>query len=205
MQTKAFVALLIVLVVWGGTVGAAFAGGVAMGKGKAEGSATPVVAPRPSPTPQAQATGQTPGGGPGFFQGQDGAPLSQDQLDQLRQQFQNRQGAGGGAQASSTPGAGGSGALLGRGGLAGIVDRIEGSTITITTAQGPLTAKIGTNTTVEVIATGTLASVTAGARVQVTGQRDADGTLQARTITVVPESLAGLLGNPGGRAGGTGQ
>ncbi|MBI4313153.1 MAG: hypothetical protein HY681_15460 [Chloroflexi bacterium] len=204
MKTSAFVVLLLVVLVWGGTVGGAFAGGIALGKSRAEASNLNVAAiPSPStPTPAApQGTG-----GPltpeqrdqlrQQFRGQDGqgAPLSQEQLDQLRQQFQGSQGGQGGF--------GGGGGIAGRG-LTGTVEKVEGDVLTVNTPQGPLSARISETTQIRTLATGKPSDLSAGVRVQVTGQRAEDGSLEARTVVITPEGLEGaLLGPAGGARGG---
>ncbi|MBI2171210.1 MAG: hypothetical protein HYU30_04205 [Chloroflexi bacterium] len=190
MKTGTFVALLIVVLAWGGTVGGAFAGGLVMGKNQADAAPASsltggsTASPTPSATP---VQGTLPFRG---LQGQAGGDaLTQEQLDQLRQQFQNRADQGGAAGQT-----GGAGAFAGRGGLTGTVDRVEGNTLTVTTPQGPLTATITGATQVETLAAAKLTDIVPGAQVIVGGQRGADGTLLARTITIVPPGLSAPSG-----------
>ncbi len=212
MKNNVFIVLVIALLVWGGTVGAAFAGGMTVGKSRAEASpSAPVILAQPTATPTAAPT-QAPLGpaGQGQFNqlrqqlldGQDqGTPLTQEQLDQLRQQFQNRQGQGGQGGAGAQGGALGGQAFAGRGGLQGTVEKIEGNTLTINTPQGSLQAKITATTQIEAVTTGKVSDIAVGTRITVTGQRAADGTTEAATVLIVPEGFTGGLGGLLGGAG----
>lgn len=203
MKNKTFFALLIVVLVWGGSVGASFASGMALGKthavvSPASAATTKSAAPTATPTASSSAGAGAPGQTPDqVAAGGQGGTLSQDQLNQLRQQFQNGGGTGGGAQASGTPRAG---AVL-RGGLTGTVESVNGNTLTVNTAQGPLTATLSGTTTITKTSTGTPADLVAGVDVVVTGQRGADGSVQATTVTIVPAGFTGGLGGFGGRGG----
>ena len=108
MDTKTFVLLLGVVIVLGGGLGGAFVGGMALGKshGKEEALRT-----MPAQLPSDLSQG---------LQGQ----VTPEQFQQIRQQFQNqagRMGAGSG--------------FAGRRGVAGTIEKIDGNTVTIDTAQ----------------------------------------------------------------------
>lgn len=170
MNTKSFVTLVIAILVLGGSLGGAFVGGIALGKNQEDDVALNSASTQlPSGTDQ-QASGQ----------------LTQEQLDQFRQQFQDQFGQGG------PDGLGFGGA----GGLTGTIEGIEGDTITINTAQGPLQATISTDTSIQIITEGTLTDLENGTQVTVRGQRGEDGTVEATSITVTPEGLGGLFGGP---------
>ena len=178
MNTKAFMLLLVGVLLLGGSIGGAFAGGIALGKSQGEETAQ-----------STSTSGTTPGIG-----GQFGGELSQEGLDQLRQQFQG----------TLTPGQ----ALTGRGGLAGTIESVEGNTVTVNTAQGPLQATIGADTTIQTFAEGTLADLQPGLQVTVTGQQAQDGTVQATSILITPEGAIGFPGEgffPGGTRQWSGQ
>ena len=100
---------------------------------------------------------------------------------QFRQQFQGQAGQAG------------SQGFAGRSGISGTIDKIEGNTVTVTTAQGPLQATIGADTTIQMVAKGTSQDLRTGLRVTVVGQRGADGAVIARSILVTPEGID-LLG-----------
>ena len=169
MNSKAFVLLVVAILVLGGGLGGAFAGGVVVGKGQNEEAPTNSLPQSPSNQTQ------TP------F---DPSQLSQEELDQLRDQFQGQRPGGGGTGFDGT----GFGV---RGGLTGTIDGIEGSVVTVNTSQGPLVATVGADTTIQVTVQGSLEDLKPGVQVTVIGQRGEDGTVQARSILITPEG-AGL-------------
>lgn len=177
MNSKAFVLLVVAILVLGGGLGGAFAGGVVVDKGQNE--EAPVNSLPQTPSNQTQ----TP------F---DPSQLSQEELDQLREQFQGQRPGGGGT------GGGGTG-FGGIGGLTGTIDGIEGNVVTVSTSQGPLVATVGADTTVQMTVQGSLEDLEPGVQVTVIGQRGEDGTVQAVTIIILPEG-GGLFG--GGQFGG---
>ena len=158
-----------------------------------------------------EGAGDVPGGG--FAGGGQLGNLSQEELDQLRQQFQGRfgQGTGDGGQFGQRPGGqggfgqrpGGPGAFGqgqfgqpagGGGGLTGTIEQIKGTTITINTSRGPLLATIGEDTTIQMFVEGTLADLQTGVQVTVTGQPGEDGSTEAQSIQIIPEGEGGLFG-----------
>ena len=167
MNTKAFMLLLVGVLLLGGSIGGAFAGGMVLGKSQGEEAAGSSLPAQPGSGLRQE------------FQGQ----LSQEQLDQFRQQFQGQVGQD----------AGGLG-FADRGGLTGTIEKIEGSTLTVNTAQGPLQATIGASTAIQRFAEGTLEDLLAGVQVTVTGQRGEDGTVEATSILITPEGVGGLPG-----------
>ena len=175
MKANPFLSLLIGILVLGASLGGAFAGGVALGKSQGD-----------APT-QSVALGQPPLSPGEQFQGQP----NQDELNQLRQQFQDQFGQGR---------VGGGGAFGDRGGLGGTIDEIEGNTLTISTPQGPLIVTIDGETTIQRIATGALGDLQVGTRVSVIGQRSEDGAVTAGSVVITPEGVTGFLGgaSPGG-------
>lgn len=183
MKTNAFVLLLVAVLALGGGLGGAFAGGVAVGKAQGQKEA-----------PSAFPTGST--SGPGeqsqeqLTQGQSRQELlqqcrqqiargaSQEQLQQCFQQLQVQPGQGVGD----------------RGGLAGTIEKVEGNTVTVNTARGPLSATISADTTVQKIAVGSVSDLKAGLRVTVVGQRGEDGTVTANAVVIAPEGGDDLFG-----------
>lgn len=167
MKTKAFVLLLVGVLVLGGGVGGVFAGGLALGKSQGEKEARSALPARSTLGFGQQSQGQA----------------TQEQLQQLRQQFQGQAG-----QANRT-------GFMGGGGLTGTIEKIEGNTVTVNTAQGPLQATLGTDTTIQMMAGGTLQDLTTGLQVTVVGQREADGTVTARTIVITSEGGGFFMGD----------
>ena len=187
MNTKSFVTLVIAILVLGGSLGGAFVGGIALGKNQEDDVALNSASTQlPSGTDQ-QASGQlTQEQLDQFRQQIQSGEFDPENRDQLRQQFQDQFGQGG------PDGLGFGGA----GGLTGTIEGIEGDTITINTAQGPLQATISTDTTIQIFAEGTLTDLENGTQVTVRGQRREDGTVEATSITVTPEGLGGLFDDP---------
>lgn len=101
---------------------------------------------------------------------------------QIRQRFPGGRLGGGGA------------GFDGRGGLSGTLEGIEGNTVTVNTSQGPLQATVGEDTIIQMFAQGTLVDLHTGLTVTVIGQSGEDGTVEARSIVIVPEGGAGLFG-----------
>ncbi len=172
MNPKAFVLLVVAVLVLGGGLGGAFAGGVAVGKGQNEEAPTNSLPQTPSNQTQTQF---------------DPSQLNQEELDQLREQFQGQR-----------PGFGGTG-FGGRAGRSGTIDGVEGNVVTVNTSQGPLVATVGEDTTIQMTVPGSLEDLEPSVQVTVIGERGEDGTVQVVTIVILPEG-GGLFG--GGQFGG---
>ena len=184
MNTKAFVILLVGMLVLGGAIGGAFVGGMAVG-GSQESDATeesPTTAPTTGLGQQAPGeTGQQ--SLDDLRQRFQSGDISQEDMAQLRQQFQGQGGMG--------PGGAG---FPGRTGLTGEIEKIEGNTVTVNTAQGPLQATIGGETVIQKYTESTLDDLAVGMNVTVTGALSEEGTVEAVSIMVVPEGQAGVFG-----------
>ena len=185
MNPRQFIALAIAVVVFGGGLGASFAGGVAVGRNQAESTAAaspmqPIIAPGAAQTvPSAPL--------------QAGGEPTQEDLELLRRQL-GQLGPGG------FTGANGAGPQLTQG-LTGTVESLEGDVVSITTAQGTVQARIGDDTTIQRLVTVDAAGLESGLQVTVAGQRAPDGALEADTIFVIPEDGFGSLFGGGGLAG----
>lgn len=176
MKTKSFILLLALVFVFGTTLGGAFIGGIAVGSNQKEDAPTPS-----SPAPASSSSAQPQ---QGQFAQQAlqnlqervrSGQLTQEQADQLRQQFQGRLGQ---AQAQGP---------VARAGLAGTIEKIEGNILTINTPQGPLQATIGQDTTIQKFAEITLADLLVGMTVTVVGQRGEGSAAEADSVIVLPE------------------
>ncbi|MSQ40056.1 MAG: hypothetical protein EXR55_00010 [Dehalococcoidia bacterium] len=153
--------VLVAVLLLGAGLGGAFASGLALGKSQGSAAARSTLS-----APSTSGSGQR-------SQGQ----LTPEQMQQLRQQLQGQSGQGG------------FGGFAGRGGLTGTVDKVEGNTVTITTAQGPLQATLSADTTIQKTTVGTVADLTPGLRVTVVSQRGTDGAVTARFIVITPEGV----------------
>ncbi|MFD8497148.1 hypothetical protein [Amycolatopsis sp. NPDC059657] len=81
---------------------------------------------------------------------------------------------------------------FGRGGTAGTVERVDGSTVYVKTAQGTEVAvSTSDSTTVNVTQPGKLTDLKAGVTVLVQGQAGADGKVTAQSITQQPARAGG--------------
>ncbi|WP_370946292.1 hypothetical protein AB5J62_01475 [Amycolatopsis sp. cg5] len=104
---------------------------------------------------------------------------------------------GGGGQArptgqAQTPGGQGRQGGFGRGGTAGTVERVDGTTVYVKTMQGAEVAvSTSDSTTVNVTQPGKLTDLKTGATVLVQGQAGADGKVQAQSITQQPARSGG--------------
>ena len=235
-NTKAFIVLVALTLVFVGMVGGAFFGGTVVGKNQAEESAA------------ADAPAVPEGAAAAFAQFRQQAQSGQtDQAaERLRQQVrgqlgQGGAGAGGGqaaagaaqgggagagsaagetgaaGQASGTGaaggvtaaragfggGAGGGFAAAGGfgGGVFGTLTSVEGSELKIETLNGVVTVKLSENTTLREISEVSADDLATGTIITVAGTRDDSGTMEASTITIIPEGIGfgGGLGFGGGQ------
>ena len=140
------------------------------------------------PTPIASIAGPTgTGDGPAFQRlseltqrMEEGDPEDMEELGELVAQFPGNPGGG--------PLAG-----IGDGGprMIGTIEALEGDILSLNTPVGPLQTTVGDDTTIASISEteGTLEDLTPGLRVNLTGERNEEGVLQAISIRVVPEGL----------------
>ena len=206
-MNKVFSLFLMVALILGGSLGGAFAGGVALGKTQSE---EPSGAQRAGNFSQGQADrsqsreqragpgGQRQRGGQGAGPeggaqraGQGGPDSSGHRVDgDGRQGFEGpRDGAKGGERRGRG----------GRGGVGGAIESIDGNTLTITTPRGSVTVNTYEETTVRKIVDGTMEDLTQGVQIRVTGARDEEGTVKATSITLVPEGAQEFFGRRGPR------
>ena len=140
-----------------------------------------------------------------FQRGELSEEEAQEVFQRLREQFGGGQGG---------PGLGG----LGPGGpggsqAAGVVEGVDGSTITVATELSTVTANVGDDTVINITAVLETSALADDAQVMVISER-VEGSNVARTVTVLPEGqggfgrgaggfggLGGGQGGPGGQAG----
>lgn len=94
-------------------------------------------------------------------------------------------GAPGGG-AGGQGGQGGQGGRAGQGPVAGTIDKVDGTTLTVTTEAGAVAVTLGGQTRITRQATAAANDLKAGDRIVVTGPRAADGTLAAVAIQIQP-------------------
>ena len=206
-MNKVFSLFLMVALILGGSLGGAFAGGVALGKTQSEEPSGAQRAgnfsqgqadrsqgreQRAGPGGQRQRGGQGAGPEGGAQRAGQGGPDSSGPLvdGDGRQGFEGpRDGAEGGERRGRG----------GRGGVGGAIESIDGNTLTITTPRGPVTVNTYEETTVRKIVDGTMEDLTQGVQIRVTGARDEEGTVKATSITLVPEGAQEFFGRRGPR------
>jgi hypothetical protein len=121
------------------------------------------------------------------FQSGDVTP---EDLSQLREQFQSGEVTPEGRSQLRQRFGQGSG---GRGALSGAITKVEGSTVTIDTPQGPLQATINSETVIQEFAVVEPEDLQAGAQVAVIGQPGEDGPVVARLIYITPEGAGSFF------------
>lgn len=209
MTNKAFSILLLITLILGGGLGAAFAAGVALGKSQG-----------PDPSQESSAF-QTPRSsqGSGFQSGgfQGGGGFRQS-ADGQAGDFQGRPPGGGEggfadhtgeppAAAEGGPDHGGDGGLVVEEVeitvLIATVEQVQHNMVTLTSFQGPVQVILQEETIILKTVEGVLADLVEGANVRINGRPDEEGNLQARSITLLPddfEDVGSGFGGPGGFA-----
>lgn len=193
MNNKFFMGLAGAVLLAALGVGGAFTGGVAYERSVEDTSPVVTAPDLPSPSGvQAQASGRqfNPEAIPDLQARLQSGSATPEDLQQLRQQFAGQSGGFGGGG-----GAGGNLRFGGRG-LNGPIESIEGDTITINTAQGPLQVILTADTTINNIVEVDSSALTVETRISVNGQRNEAGVMEATTITITPEGFT--LGVDGG-------
>jgi hypothetical protein len=92
-------------------------------------------------------------------------------------------------QSGLTPPAG-IGIPFGRGSTMGMVEKIEGGIITVTTPTGTVNVITSSGTTVQKMGNGSLIDIKTGDTISVSGESKDDGTIQATSIFITPNMSA---------------
>ena len=194
-MTKAFMGLLVAALVLGVALGAAFAGGVALGKSQGGDTAQPQAFGQFQPGEGAQsgrqfnrqgqdqtAAGAEPEGagrtaGQGSSNGPAGRPQTGEQRDEQNDgaalKRGERQGAGG--RRSGAPG------------VFGTIQSLEGTQLTIETPQGTAKVSVGPDTRVYRLVEASTEDLQPQAQVRVMGPRSDEGLVEAASVVLVPE------------------
>ncbi len=80
-----------------------------------------------------------------------------------------------------------------RGGMTGVIEKLDGNIVTINTSQGPLSATLGMETTIRRFTEGTPSDLQPGMRVTLVGQSGKDGIVEARSVLLNPDDAAGFF------------
>ena len=117
-----------------------------------------------------------------------------------------RRGAGGGQGGQgAVGGAQGGQAVGGARPLFGAIESMADNGFTLETQQGPLPIAMNDETVIIQTVQGTLANLKAGMQVNVFGAADDEGTIEARTVAVIPAGLEDIPGLGGGGFAGRGR
>ena len=77
----------------------------------------------------------------------------------------------------------------------GVVEKVEGDVVTLSTSDGIVQVLIGDSSTVQKMDEGSLDEILPGESITVSGEQGEDGSIQATNIFITP----GLGALPGGR------
>ena len=199
MNTKGFLLLIATVVAIGGSIGGAFSGGLALGRGQSD-DAAPEFAVLQQLAGGQSFTGAAPGGA--FTGGQlgGGAPDVQGFRDGQRSRSEGD--THGGQDAPSGFGGGDfggpEGAFFGNI-LNGSVSAVDGNLITVTTDSGETQVTIDEDSTVQIYEAGTVNDLSTGDRVTVilAGDAESGEPAAAASVIVNPPDLAGIFGGGG--------
>lgn len=195
MTTKTLIALMVFVLILGSSIGGAFIGGIALGKGQESESPAISLPSQSLPTieraQESQVTGRTQEQIEDIRRRFQAGELTREEIAELRQQFLDRQGLGGGGgeqgARNRARGEGGGGRIL------GTIESIDGNTLIVNTPQGPLSATIGSDSVIQRFSEVTLSDLHEGLRITVTGQRTENGTFEITSILIVPEGTGGFF------------
>lgn len=85
-----------------------------------------------------------------------------------------------------------------RRGVSGTITKINGRSLTVTTAQGTMTVNVGPDATIQKSAAGTIADLVEGQSLTVIGSQNADGNVIAAAIIILPQSQSAPPTPPSG-------
>jgi hypothetical protein len=108
------------------------------------------------------------------------------------------------SQSSSTTGQGNTqtqgnytGIISGFGSIVGTVEKVEGGVITLKTTTGTVLVNIGNSTSIQKMSEGSLANISTGENIAVSGNKNADGSIEARSITITSSFTLPSFGRGG--------
>ena len=210
MSTKGFLLLMITVIVIGGSIGGAFAGGLALGRSQ-NGDAAPEAAvfQQRFGGGQSSSAGRPGDGltGGGFSAGQPGGATSDGPGAISNGEAQTRGDAptgfgGGGFGDRGGFGDGASAAGL----LNGTIGAVDGNVLTITTDSGESQVTLGDDSTIQRYETGTAEKLSSGDLVLViaTGDIESGDPVDVASVIVNPPEGGGIFGARGFGGGGFG-
>ena len=196
ITNKTFVVLLAVVLLGGGSIGGAFAAGMALGQSSADKVSSNGQDPQTGLVPPGRDAGVVP---LSFEQLRE---LSPEQIQNLRQelmeQFAQNRGFGDGQMRALR---GQDLEASGRARLTGKLEHIEENVITVNTPQGLLDVTVNGQTTIVTSNLGNVSdlNIRVGETVVITGQRVENGSVIAQSVTVGPVSIESMTDRNRGR------
>ncbi|MCI0843883.1 MAG: hypothetical protein J4N87_00920, partial [Chloroflexi bacterium] len=197
MNTKGFLLLLVTVIVIGGSIGGAFAGGLALGRSQDDDADS------------VESLLQQRFGG-AIQGGQFGGALTGEQSGGI----QGGQFGGGAQQAPSSPSEGGfagqdrtgAGETLTRDVFNGTVTSLEGNILTVAAGDEQNDVDLGENASIQIFGSGTAEDISQGDRVLVivSGDTTSGGPVDAVSVIVNPPEGGGVFGGGGPGGGGFG-
>jgi len=79
----------------------------------------------------------------------------------------------------------------------GTVEKVEGNIVTLNTSAGTVLVNIGNSTSIEKMSQGSLGDISPGESISVSGNKNADGSIEARSITITSGFTLPSLGGAG--------
>ena len=191
MSIKGFLLLMVTVVVIGGSIGGAFSGGLALGRGQN------------GELPPETAVLQQIAGGQSFSGGLPGGQLSGATPDgqgfRTEGQAQTGQDAPSGFGGGAFGGRDGFGGGISRSILNGTVGAVDGNLFTVTTDSGETQVNLGDDSTIQLYESGSVGDLSPGDRVLViaSGDVESGAPVDAASVIVNPPEGAGLFGAGG--------
>ncbi len=71
----------------------------------------------------------------------------------------------------------------------GVVEKVEGNVVTITTREGSISILIGDSTSIQKTGEGSLDDLSPGKNITVSGEQNEDGSINATDIIIMPGSV----------------
>ena len=182
MTNKAFLPLVLAALVLGGGLGGILIATLPSGGGESTVTASASMLPGPINAPGAVFQGS------GVLMQSGLGEVGPEDLSALRRQL-GEQG-----QIPTGPDSPAGGERM------GVIESLEGGALTLDTPIGPLQAKVGEGTSITIFTEteGTLDDLMAGLQVVITVEPNQDGSMQTRSVIVLPEETGLPLGGPFG-------
>jgi len=186
MNNRSFITLILAAVFVGFLLAGTFTGGLLIGKRGVNDSSTVDSTVPTVPTRSEMTTTNSSDAQVSFAQIRErlqSGELTQEEAQALREQFRNQFPDSGSDSMRGRFGGG-----RGQGALVGTIKNIEGNIVTVEGSQGNFIFKVSDATVIRQVSDIKVDKLVSGIRINVSGSPDENGVLDARSITLVPES-----------------